>query len=347
MANELDSIKRLLRTSPEDPNIVQEQDWDGMLNAVQAGFDDRPPAADQMAALALKANLVSPAFTGTPTAPTAAPGTNTSQIATMAAVKAAIDALIGGAPGALDTLNELAAALADDAAFASTVTNALALKAPLASPALTGSPTAPTVAGTSDSSTKIATTAFVQAVVAAIATPAMVLIQSQVATGSAPVDFTTGLNDTYDRFVIKLDGVKPTVDDVALMLRVGTGAGPTWQATGYDAVITRTRGGSTTITATNTTTYIGLTESGGSGAGLGNAAGEKFTGTVEFDNPEASDFCEFEVRGQYGLALGSSGNVTGGGRYNTTGAITGVRIMTSGGQPAAGSRFSLYGIKKS
>jgi hypothetical protein len=42
--------------------------------------------------------------------------------------------LINGAPGALDTLNELAAALGDDANFAATVTNSLAAKAPLASP---------------------------------------------------------------------------------------------------------------------------------------------------------------------------------------------------------------------
>ena len=48
------------------------------------------------------------------------------------AIAAAIDALVGGAPGALDTLNELAAALGDDAAFATSVTNALAGKVPTA-----------------------------------------------------------------------------------------------------------------------------------------------------------------------------------------------------------------------
>lgn len=53
-------------------------------------------------------------------------------------IQAAIDALIGGAPGALDTLNELAAALNDDANFSATVTNQLALKAPLESPTFTG-----------------------------------------------------------------------------------------------------------------------------------------------------------------------------------------------------------------
>lgn len=81
-------------------------------------------------ALALKAALASPTFTGTPAAPTASGGTNTTQLATTAFVKASIDSLIASAPGALDTLNELATALGNDANFASTMTTALAGKAP-------------------------------------------------------------------------------------------------------------------------------------------------------------------------------------------------------------------------
>ena len=77
------------------------------------------------------APLDSPNLTGTPTAPTAADGTNTAQLATTAFVQAAITALINAAPGALNTLDELAAALGDDANFATTVTNALATKATL------------------------------------------------------------------------------------------------------------------------------------------------------------------------------------------------------------------------
>jgi len=75
------------------------------------------------------------------------------------AISTAINNLIDGAPGALDTLNELAAAINDDASYASTITTALGLKAPLASPALTGTPTAPTAAADT-STTQIATTAF-------------------------------------------------------------------------------------------------------------------------------------------------------------------------------------------
>jgi len=87
-------------------------------------------AADYIAALMLKADLDSAQLTGIPTAPTAALGTNTNQIATMAAIKQAIDALINGAPGALDALNEFAAALGNDPNFATTMTNALAGKEP-------------------------------------------------------------------------------------------------------------------------------------------------------------------------------------------------------------------------
>ncbi|MEG6281483.1 phage tail protein [Enterobacter asburiae] len=79
-------------------------------------------------ALGLKAPLANPALTGTPTAPTAAQTANNTQIANTAFVKSAISALVGSTPAALDTLNELAAALGNDPNFATTMTNALAGK---------------------------------------------------------------------------------------------------------------------------------------------------------------------------------------------------------------------------
>ena len=70
----------------------------------------------------------SPALTGIPTVPTAGKGTNNGQIASTAFVAQAIAALVNSAPGALDTLQELAQALGNDANFAATITNALAGK---------------------------------------------------------------------------------------------------------------------------------------------------------------------------------------------------------------------------
>ncbi|MFJ5433876.1 phage tail protein [Pectobacterium sp. CHL-2024] len=130
----------------------------------------------------------SPALTGTPTAPTAASGSNDTQLATTAFVKAAVAALVNGSPAALDTLQELANALGNDPNFSTTVLNAIAdaktdaasklnahasiidahpRYAPKASPAFTGTPTAPTAeSGSND--TQLATTAFVKAAVAAL-----------------------------------------------------------------------------------------------------------------------------------------------------------------------------------
>jgi hypothetical protein len=112
------------------------------------------------------APISSPTFTGTPAAPLAVTGTNTTQIATTSFVQQELSVLTSGAPAALNTLDELAAALGDDSNYAATITTALGLKAPLNSPTFTGTPTLPTgtIATTqaaADSTTAIATTAFV------------------------------------------------------------------------------------------------------------------------------------------------------------------------------------------
>jgi hypothetical protein len=78
--------------------------------------------------------------TGTLTLPT-----STGTVALTSDITTAINNLVDGAPGALDTLNELAAALGDDASYASTITTALGLKAPLADPTFTGTATIPTL----------------------------------------------------------------------------------------------------------------------------------------------------------------------------------------------------------
>ena len=82
------------------------------------------------------------------TATTQAQSDNTTKIATTAYVRSAVAGVLDSAPSALDTLNELAAALNDDANFATTVNNSIATKAPLASPTFTGTVTAGTITGT-------------------------------------------------------------------------------------------------------------------------------------------------------------------------------------------------------
>ncbi|EFD7799828.1 phage tail protein [Escherichia coli] len=171
----------------------------------------------------------SPTFTGTPKAPTPAAGNNTTQVATTAFVQAALTALINGAPATLDTLKEIAAAINNDPKFSTTINNALALKAPLSSPALTGTPTAPTAAQ-SVNNTQIATTAFVKSAIAGMvgSAPAALdtLNELAAALGNDPNFATTMLNalagkQPLDNTLTNLSGK----DVAGLLTYLGLGEG--------------------------------------------------------------------------------------------------------------------------
>jgi microcystin-dependent protein len=146
-------------------------------------------------AMTTSAPMTSPELSGTPTAPTAAAGTNTTQIATTEFVRTEVSNLVASAPAALDTLDELAAALGDDANFATTTATAIGLKAPIDSPAFTGTPTAPT-ASTELSNTQLATTEFVKQI-AALFTPSGSVISY--AGASAPTGWLLCSGQTVSR----------------------------------------------------------------------------------------------------------------------------------------------------
>ena len=145
----------------------------GLANVDNTADADKPVSSAAQTALDAKlavataastyAPIASPTFTGTVSGVTkdhvglgsvdntsdASKPVSTAQATAIATAKSEaiadatsqVNALLAGAPEALDTLDELAAALGDDANFASTVTTSLSAKAPLASPTFTGTVT--------------------------------------------------------------------------------------------------------------------------------------------------------------------------------------------------------------
>ncbi|WP_396019702.1 phage tail protein [Escherichia coli] len=200
----------------------------------------------------------SPTFTGTPKAPTPAAGNNTTQVATTAFVQAALTALINGAPATLDTLKEIAAAINNDPNFSTTINNALALKAPLSSPALTGTPTAPTAAQ-SVNNTQIATTAFVKSAIAGMvgSAPAALdtLNELAAALGNDPNFATTMLNalagkQPLDNTLTNLSGK----DVAGLLTYLGIGE------TGKYDILPASRGGTGASTIAGALINFGLSD---------------------------------------------------------------------------------------
>ena len=121
----LDDVSDVTITSAATGDLLK---WNGTAWVNAAGY----------------ALLASPELTGTPTAPTAAAATNTTQVATTAFVRTEVSNLVGSAGATLDTLGEIATALGNDVALSTTLTTSIGLKAPLASPTFTGTVTIPT-----------------------------------------------------------------------------------------------------------------------------------------------------------------------------------------------------------
>jgi hypothetical protein len=148
-------------------------------------------------------------LSATITATTQSDSDNTTKVATTAFVSTAIANLADSAPSTLNTLNELAAALGDDANYATTTTNAIALKAPLASPTFTGTLEIPnlTISSAQGSDGQVLTSTG--SGIAWEAVPAGTTINTnadnRIITGSGTADTLNGeANLTYDGSTLSL-----------------------------------------------------------------------------------------------------------------------------------------------
>lgn len=179
----------------------------------------------------------------------------------------------------------------------------------------------------------------------------MVVISTQVASGSATIDF-TGIDGTYDSYLLMIDAVQPTTDAVSFGMRVGTGATPTWVTTGYKSVASffSSAAGFDSASISSTDRIIigadGTNRTAGTSynSKLGNATGENLRCRITFSKPADNNFILFDIVGSY---VGSDGDLisfTGSGMRNTAAAITALRFLTGSGTISTG-RFTLYGMR--
>lgn len=193
---------------------------------------------------------------------------NSTRMATTAFVQSIKSELVDNAPATLATLGKVATSINNDANYAQTVNNALALKAPLASPALTGTPTAPTAASGANT-TQLATTAFVQTAISPLATTTYVNSAVSPKANTTYVD--TKTNDKYSNV---------SVDNATLTFTNGAGStkavtvNNVANASAATTATTATYANNVNVTNNNEIAISGTIANGGTSLWIGNHANE-------------------------------------------------------------------------
>lgn len=171
-----------------------------------------------------------------------------------------------------------------------------------------------------------------------------VIIQSQSVSGVTEIDFTTGLDDTYDNYMLDLINLTVSNDGVGVGLRIAT-SGPTWKSGASDYEWGMQEVGNAAVAHRGDTADDAIDLAGHTSL-VGNASGEHFSGTVRFDNPEATKWPLFDWSARWNDTTAAIRSACGVGRYIIAAtAIVGVRIFPSAG--TVSGLVVLRGWKKS
>ena len=168
-------------------------------------------------------------------------------------------------------------------------------------------------------------------------------ISTATASASASVVFTSGLDSTYDQYVIVFTSVVPASDSQNFMFKVSDDAGSTYEATNYDFFLVKGHSGNGTIEteAGPGATAVKLH------AFVGNASGEGCSGLIHINNPSNSSlFTMFHWKGVGTDNTPETRMGDGVGSWNTTTAVDAVQFAFASGNITSGT-FRLYGINNS
>jgi len=169
----------------------------------------------------------------------------------------------------------------------------------------------------------------------------LVLISTATASNDATVEFTSGIDSTYKRYIVRMIDVKPANDQVAFRFRVSTDGGSTWKSGASDYAYVRFwgTGGFAGFSDTNAD-HISVAH-----PSLSNASGESYSCTMWFSSPASSSV--YQVLSWNSFYLNHNSTLIrrqGSGFYKTAEAIDGFQYYMGSGNVSSGT-FKLYGIK--
>jgi len=182
----------------------------------------------------------------------------------------------------------------------------------------------------------------------AITGSGLVLISEQTASASTSIDFTTGINSTYEHYILEVIDLIPATDGTRVRLRTSTNGGSSYDAGASDYAY-----GSLSVFVDASPAPDGAGSTGAThidlgGGNAGNAAGESFNAIIDIYNPAGTAVNKhFSFRGsQNESSTGELYLFYGAGSRLSTADIDALRIIQSSGNITSG-KFKLYGVKKS
>jgi len=178
----------------------------------------------------------------------------------------------------------------------------------------------------------------------------LILLSTQTASASATIDFTSGLDSTYDEYIFKFINIHPATDNVFLTFNMSTDGGSNYNVTKTTTYFRARHDEADTTTALDYITTLDLAQSTAFqnlSGDTGNGNDEQCSGTLTLFNPSSTTFVKHFIStfNSY-RANDFTGNEFSAGYGNTTSAVNAIQFKMSSGNIDDGI-IKLYGVKKS
>ena len=182
-----------------------------------------------------------------------------------------------------------------------------------------------------------------------VATGTLILISTATPSDVATLDITSGIDSTYQNYIISVLNVHPATDDVSFQFQADTGTN-----TNFNTSVTSTHWRSTNGEDGSSpgTSYLTGGDQAGTGfhtlaGSIGNDNDQGVSGTIQIFDPSDTTYVKHFLFNMQSIAHSNRTNFTNGnGYFNTTTAITRFRFKFSSGNIGSGT-VKLYGIKNS